>query len=227
MEINIKTCSIALVATGSLLAAGVAKADMVTLSQNAYSYNNGGEFSAVFSSTPNQSIEVFCDEISTVFSPGTSYSYKYVTTDSEGYGLSEGAAYLYSLFNAGTLPGYDYTDASKRNADAGELQAALWALTGQAVTGTGETAAYTPPTIGNNTFYALAYSKLAFPLSANNGLYPVDIMQLYNADGSAAQAQFVPVPAPEVPMTHAMVFGSIALAGYGLLRRKSAVTAKA
>ena len=35
------------------------------------------------------------------------------------------------------------------------------------------------------------------------------------------------VNAPEVPMTHAMIFGCLALAGYGLLRRKMTVTVKA
>lgn len=215
-------CSIRLAITGSLLAAATAKADMVTLYQNAYSYSNGGEFNAVFTSGRNT--EVFCDEIDTEFNPGTSYSYQMVQTDSEGYTLTQGAAYLYSLFIGGTLPGYDYTDASTRKADAGLLQAALWTIQGQTDLPGGYTAPSTSPTSpAYNPFYALAYSHLAFPTSANDDLYPVDIMQMYSGS-TPAQAQFV--AAPEVPMTHAMVFGSVAIAGYGLLRRKSAMAAK-
>ena len=219
---GIAICSISLAVTGSLLAAAAARADMVTLYQNAYSYSNGGEFNAIFTSGRNT--EVFCDEIGTEFNPGTSYTYQIVQTDSEGYTLTQGAAYLYSLFIGGTLQGYDYTDASTRKADAGLLQAALWTIQGQ----TGLPGGYTVPSTlpaspAYNPFYALAYSNLAFPTSANDGLYPVDIMQMYSG-GTPAQAQFV--AAPEVPMTHAMVFGCLAIAGYGLLRRKSTATAK-
>jgi len=234
MKINQKivNCSICLAATGSLLVAGSAKADMVTLTQGAYSYSDGGEFSATFGNTPSQSVQVFCDEIVVNFSPGTAYNYQYVQKDSLGNTLNQGAAYLYSQFNAGTLPGYDFgnTSPGSRQADAGLLQAALWSLTGQSV-GTGESSGYTSPTTENNSFYALALSIPTWNQPNGNGngslVYPVEILQLYNSNGSPAQAQFAPVPAPEVPMTHAMVFGGIALAGYGLLRRKSAAVAKA
>ena len=233
MKINQKiiNCSICLAATGSLMVAGSARADMVTLTQGPYAYDVGGEFTAVFGNTPNQSVEVFCDEINTEFSPGTAYSYQYVQTDSESRTLTQGAAYLYDLFNAGTLPGYNYTVASTRKADAGLLQAALWTLQGQTDYPSGYTAPSTSPSSPSyNSFYALALSLPNYqePNKVGNGslVYPVDILQLYSGS-TAAQAQFAPVPAPEVPMTHAMVFGGIALAGYGLLRRKLAPAIKA
>jgi hypothetical protein len=219
--------SIGLAVTGSLLVAGQAQADMVTLSQGAYSYSDGGEFTAVFSSTPSQSVQTFCDEINTEFSPGTAYTYSIVSTDSEGYTLTQGAAYLYSQFIAGTLSGYNYTDASTRKTDAGLLQAALWTIQGQTDLPGGYTTPSTSPSSPNyNPFYALAYTALTYPTVANNGLYPVDIMQMYSGS-NPAQAQFVPVPAPEVPMTHAMVFGCLVIAGYSLWRRKSAVAVQA
>jgi hypothetical protein len=229
---NLIKHSIALAVTGSLLVAGHAKADMVTLSQGPYSYSDGGEFTAVFTgSNPIPTVQTFCDEISTVFYSGTSYSYQIVATDSEGYTLTAGAAYLYSQFIAGTLTGYDYTADAAHLSDAGLLQAALWTLQGQTITGSGDTAGYTSPSTSPsspayNPFYALAYTALAYPTVANNGLYPVGIMQMYSGS-DPAQAQFVPIPAPEVPMTHAMVFGGLAIAGYSLWRRKSAASVQA
>ena len=238
MKINQKIANYSkcLAATGSLLVAGSAKADMVTLNQGSYSYSNGGEFNAVFSSNPSQSVQVFCDEIDTVFYPGTAYSYQYVQTDSDSRTLNQGAAYLYSQFHAGTLPGYNFgnTSPGSRVADAGLLQAALWTLTGQSV-GSGETSAFTNPSAdpsspAYNSFYAMALSLPTWSQPNENGsgslVYPAEILQLYSGS-TPAQAQFAPVPAPEVPMTHAMVFGGIALAGYGLFRRKSAAAVKA
>jgi hypothetical protein len=177
-------------------------ADQITLTQNTYSYNDGGEFTAV---TTGQSFtgngyvastlidggfETFCVEASVLFNPGTTYNYTLSsTTDSQGQALTEGAAFLYYEFATGSLPGYF---GSNRNANAGALQGAIWYLMGNQL-GNG----YTGASILTDPFYELALHTLGSSINlANNGAYGVDILELIDSNGAPAQNQLVLTGAP-------------------------------
>jgi len=187
-----------------LAAATVAKANSIVLTQDAYSYDVGGEFSAT--TTPqsflgayvpgetivNGGFETFCVETTVDFNPGSSYTYNLSNSDSLGRQLTEGAAFLYYEFASGNLSGYNYNSAATRKTDAGLLQAAIWWFQGNQTYNDGN---YTIPTTANNQFYALAINTLgANATSANNGLYNVEILELWNSDGTAAQNQLVYLP---------------------------------
>ena len=181
-----------------------ANADSAILTQHAFSYSVGGEFNAVTSQdftglyAPTTAFddgkglgtgfETFCIESAVDFTPGATYTYTLASVDSQGVNLSEGAAFLYSEFATGILPHYDYADAAIRNQDAGELQAAIWWFQG------GQTLAGFPsPT--DNTYYTYATNalRLANADSPNDGLYGVDVLQLWNG-ATPAQNQLVLVP---------------------------------
>lgn len=187
-------------------------ADTVVLDQGAYSYDVGGEFTAytspesylgnyASSTVVNGGFQTFCIETTVDFSPGSSYTYNLSSVDSQGRQLSEGAAFLYYEFATGQLAGYDYNvpstsaDQAARKTDAGLLQAAIWWLQGQQkYTVDGQ---YQVPTTSNNPYYNLAVTTLGADVtSANNGLFGVDILQMW--DGStAAQNQLVVVSVPD------------------------------
>ena len=204
-----------------MLLAGLstARAGSVTLYQNSYSYSDGGEFTAVTS--PNsflsdyaptailkegssEGFETFCVQSGVYFYPGTTYSYVLTNTESTGQKLTLGAAFLYDEFATGKLAGYDYTDTSIRQTDAGELQLALWTFQGQTPPGGF-------PSLSTDPFYELALTKfggLSAALAPNNGTYDVDIIQLYDANGAPAQAQLV-LASPEPPTILLLVFAGI------------------
>src|SRR5664280_1013384 len=120
--------------------------DSVTLNVGPYGNAGGyggGEFTAVGSglstssyattTSSGGSFETFCMAYTEEFVPGTSYTYflsnntfsntpPYPASDT----LTQGTAYLYSQFAAGTLSGY-FTSAD-RAASAQELQEAIWYL---------------------------------------------------------------------------------------------------
>jgi hypothetical protein len=224
----------------SLSGMPAAFANSVVLNQDAYSYDVGGEFSAVTSQNflnnyasstiVGGGFETFCIETTVDFTPGQTYTYNLSSVDSLGRNLTEGTAFLYYEFAKGVLSGYDYniandpTDAADRKADAGELQAAIWWLQGNQTYGDGQ---YTVPTIANNAFYALAISTLGSnATSANDGIYGVEVLQMWNANGAAAQNQLVLVP--DGGMTVALL--GMSLAGMCLvqfrLRKHSPVPSK-
>lgn len=209
-----------------------AKANSIVLTETAYSYGDGGEFNAV--TTPNSFLgsyapaaiinngfETFCAETTVDFSPGASYSYTLANQDSLGRALSLGAAFLYYEFGTGVLSGYNYSSASSRNTDAGELQAAIWWFQGEQTGGGGFP---TSSTITADPFYSLAITDLggsAAALGANNGTYGVQILQLTDASGDAAQNQLVLTPPTTVPETTStlMLLGA-ALTTLGITSRK-------
>jgi hypothetical protein len=186
-----------------LLGASTAKAQNVTLYQNAYSYSDGGEFTAYTTpnnflsyyapeATLNGGFETFCIQSTVDFYPGANYNYVLSDTESTGQKLSLGAAYLYSQFATGTLSGYDYLNTANRQADNAQLQSAFWAFQGQTILGGF-------PDISSDPYYNLAITNLggsSEAFSDNNGTYGVDVMQLYDANGAPAQAQLALV-APE------------------------------
>jgi hypothetical protein len=90
------------------------------------------------------------------------------------------------------LAGYNYNNTGlglSRIQDADLLQAAIWALQG------GQTySGYAVPSVSNNPFYAAALAAtggtVADADAANNGLYDVEIMQMYSGN-TYAQAQLI------------------------------------
>lgn len=212
------------IATGLLLAtASLAQAaDSVTLTQNAYSYSVGGEFSAATTgdfivnyapvATIGSDFETFCVQASVDFTPNTTYTYTLSDYDSQGRALSEGAAFLYYEFGLGQLAGYNYTNAAIRKTDAGELQAALWALQGgQSYAGF--------PSLATDPFYELATNTLGSVAATNadNGVYDVEILQMWNANGTAAQNQLVLLDPPSSVPDGASTGGMLAFACAGLI----------
>ncbi|HEX3718229.1 MAG TPA: hypothetical protein VH595_09685 [Verrucomicrobiae bacterium] len=196
-------------------------ADSVTLTQNAYSYSVGGEFSAATTgdfivnyapaATIGSDFETFCVQASVDFSPNTTYTYTLSDYDSQGRALSEGAAYLYYEFGLGQLAGYNYANAAIRKADAGELQAALWALQGgQSYAGF--------PSLATDPFYELATNTLgSAATNADNGVYDVEILQMWNANGTAAQNQLVLLDPPSSVPDGASTGGMLAFVCAGLI----------
>jgi hypothetical protein len=191
-----------------LVGVSTAKANSIVLNETAYSYGDGGEFNAV--TTPdnflgsyapaaimNGGFETFCVESTVTFYPGATYSYTLANQDSAGTALTLGAAYLYYEFGTGALSGYNYSSASSRNTDAGELQAAIWYFQGQTIPG-----GY--PAIGTDPFVSLAESAAGgtyADATVANDTYGVDILQLVDTWGDAAQNQLVLTPPTTVPET--------------------------
>jgi hypothetical protein len=121
------------------------------------------------------------------------------------------------------LNGYDYTDAGTRTTDAGELQAAIWALQG------GQSIGGFPSGVGNgtsgNVFYNDALNYLG---SANIDVaatystdFGVEIMNLSDYNNNAAQNQLIYVGNGNVPDGGATL-GLLALsvAGLAVLARR-------
>jgi hypothetical protein len=197
-------------------------ANTIVLSKDSYSYKVGGEFSAVttgqnftknYSSKAivNGGFETFCVETTVPFTSGQPYTYTLSSQDSLGRSLSKGAAFLYYEFAKGILAGYNYANAvnmPSRATDAGLLQAAIWWFQGEQTY-----AGFAIPTSINNPFYALAVTtlgSLANALSANNGLYSVEIIQLTDSSGKAAQNQLVLCGVPDGGVTVALLGASLA-----------------
>jgi hypothetical protein len=212
------------VAAGVLMAsASLAGANSIVLTQNAYSYDVGGEFSAAttddfvanYSSkaTVGGEFETFCIETTVDFTPGHTYTYTLSNQDSLGRALSEGAAFLYADFATGQLAGYNYSNPTARLADAGELQAAIWAFQGnQSYSGF--------PSLATDPFYQLATNTLgtAGAYGADNGQYSVEVLQLWDGT-TAAQNQLVYTdPVPDSASTSGML--GLACAGLIFLARR-------
>jgi hypothetical protein len=206
-----------------LLSASLVEADSVVLTQNPYSYYVAGEFSAATTddfvanyasvATLGGDFETFCVETTVEFNPGQTYTYTLSDQDSMGRSLSDGAAFLYYEFATGQLAGYDYSDPTTRLADAGELQAAIWAFQGnQSYPGY--------PSLATDPFYALATNTLglAGADSAANGQYDVDVLQMWNGT-TPAQNQLVYLGnVPDAASTSGML--ALACAGLVFLARR-------
>jgi len=110
----------------------------IVLTQNAYSYGNGGQFTAV--TTGLGTFQTFCIEYNEEYQPGSQYDYyensgavaggvgAYATDPHTGLpmdNISIGTAWLYSQFRAGTLA--NYFNANQQ-LNAGNLQDAIWYL---------------------------------------------------------------------------------------------------
>lgn len=118
----------------ALLPAASVMADSVVLTQNAYSFGVGGEFTATTSG--NGIFNTFCLEYSEDFYPGKTYQYgisdRAVSGGAGGTPtgdvISQGTAWLYTQFAQGTLANYFSSTATIQKQHAGQLQLAIWWL---------------------------------------------------------------------------------------------------
>lgn len=184
---------------------------------------NGGEFnfaSADFnpstmgykaSTIANGGFETFCVERNEYFNPGSTYYYSISSAAMNGGvsggnpdPISQGTAYLYSMFANGTLNGYNYSVGSGGNASAGLLQQAIWWLEGeistQDLSNPFENAAVT------------MFGSAANAMLDNNGLYGVAVLNIWGNPQHTqyGQDQLILSPVPDGGATAVML-------GVGLL----------
>lgn len=160
----------------------------------------------------------FCIEHGENVSEGNTYTaYKNPWAVAGGYGggnpdpISKGTAYLYHLFQSGSLGSYNYT--GDRTSTAIALQHTLWWLEDEE----GD------PGSGNvfrNMVLSHFYNIFDDAHADNNGEYPVSVLNLYDLSGGLAQDLLVcdPVSAPEPASMFLLGSGLIALGG--LARKK-------
>jgi hypothetical protein len=206
----------ALAAGGLLTSATVASADnTVVLTQNpALSFADGGAFNAVTTgdfaqnysplATQGGGFQTFCIESTVTFEPNTTYYYDLSQQDSFGRSLTIGAAYLYSRFATGQLPGY-FTSPDT-SAQAGLLQSAIWELQyGQSMTNF--------PSFTSDPYFMLAtneFGGLIGATAAANGAYNVDVLQMWDSPTSHVtgtddhQNQLVYLGVPDTANTAAL-----------------------
>lgn len=205
-------------AASMLMAATVVKANSVVLTQGIYSYDVGGEFTAVTSpdsflgyynplaeNKTATGFQTFCLETEVDFYPGANYTYTTASSTApdngvagSGLALAKGTAFLYYEFATGVLAGYNYTDTAGRLSDAELLQAAIWYLQGGQTYG-----GYTAPSTGNNPFYALALNTFGSAATSAYTGSSVEVLQLWDGTTSA-QNQLVlngnVVPGFQIPV---------------------------
>jgi hypothetical protein len=238
------TLGTALVALGTIAPAAFANPNTITLTQNSYSYSDGGEFTATtagtitgipphgyasgYASISAGTFETFCVETSVEFTPGTQYYYTVSNTIQGGPAevLTNGAAYLYQQFALGTLAGYHYgsTPSGVRQTDAGELQEAIWYLLSPDEITFAQAGGASNPFITVGEDLGTGSLDAAYS-SASNGAYGVDVLNLWanSNDTGAAQNQLVYWPLPDNGTTIALV--GIAIVGLAFFKRRSLLKA--
>lgn len=146
----IAAAATAAVVSGSSLAATIVNIDRVSGYHESRipGTNNtvgGGEFTVtgggagirgLSSDINNNSFQSFCLELDQFLgSSAKDYAVQIntsVITGSPGFSfVSQGTAWLYEQFRAGSLTGYDYTPGAGRSSAASSLQLAIWFLQGQ------------------------------------------------------------------------------------------------
>jgi hypothetical protein len=153
--------------------------------------------------------ETFCAEPGVAFAAGTPYTFTTSTT------VSLGAAWLYYEFATGQLAGYNYTDMSTRNTDAGLVQYAIWLLMGYT---TGFPYGWPPPgyTTATDSYYqdALTMFGSVGATNANAGTYGVEVLVLTDSSGNPVQNQLVLVPVPEASSTLMLLGAALTTLGF-------------
>lgn len=205
-------CALIVAQAAGLANAGIIFDGTIRIDNSPWSVNNGGEFTAtpitgflgltgLASDVSTDSFESFCVEVSENFSPGSTYLAVINTgavAGSEPGGfdpLDERTAFLYTLFRAGTLPGFDYSPAG-RQASTGDLQAAIWYLEGES-------------NGANNSFVALA--DAAVSSGDWSGIHDVRVLNIYDGDGVFHQDQLTLIPVPGAGL--AMSLAGLAASG--------------
>ena len=125
--------------------------------------------------------------------------------------ITQGVAYLYSQFAAGTLAGYDYTPGSGRVASAGNLQEAIWYLLG----GYGDGAQLTGTALTD--LKAWDPNSTDWTKSANGAFGVRDMVLL---EPGQAQDQLVVVPEPTTLISGALMLLPFGAGTLRILRRK-------
>ncbi len=128
--------------------------------------------------------------------------------------VSNGTAWLYQQFAAGTLEGYDYT-AGKRST-AGKLQTAIWWLEDEVPLARPK----------KNPFLGLAINHFggkALTRADNDGSFNVWVLNLGRSPQSGIQDVLVQVPGTPSPVPeggNSLLFLSMSLLTLALIRRK-------
>jgi hypothetical protein len=223
-----------------LMVAGLAAPAMagpMNILTSTYQSGNGGEFTykavggwidlsnyAATTKNINESgsFQTFCVETNEYISIPGSYtatlSYDAINGGVGGGSpdpVSQGTAWLYSQFAAGTLQNYYYNAGSgstfgSRTAAAGALQSAIWWLEGEGANPGNYYSALVVAQFG--TFATASMDQLA--VGATD--FGVQAVNMYNLDGTRAQDALVFVPDGGATL---MLLGG-ALVGLGALRRK-------
>ena len=210
----------------------------ITLYQNAYSYANGGQFTAVTSGLGT--FQTFCIEYNEEYVPGSTYEYNQNTGAVAGGAgvdatdphtglsmdnISIGTAWLYSQFRAGTLA--NYFNASQQ-LNAGALQDAIWYLEN-------ETTTLAFNGVDGTYYYDLAKAALGLNdttiFKDSDGAYGVIALNLFDGPYSTAvqspngqtynlnQDQLAIVPEPTTMIAAALLLLPFGASTLRILRR--------
>ena len=213
----------------------------ITLYQNAYSYGNGGQFTAVTSGLGT--FQTFCIEYTEEYAPGSLYSYNMnsgavaggagvdATDPHTGLpmdNISMGTAWLYSQFRAGTLANYFSANVGTQNQNAGNLQVAIWYLenevTSLSFNGANGTAFFNAAIAGTGLNSTTIFED-------SDGAYGVIALNLFNGPYSTAvqspngqtynlnQDQLAIVPEPTTMIAAALLLLPFGASTLRILRR--------
>ena len=211
----------------------------VTLNSSAYSWGNGGEFTAVTSGLGT--FQTFCIEYNEEFGPGNTYDYKENTGAVAGGvnlgtlhtdpntglamdNISIGTAYLYSQFRNGGL-------GTLTPAQAGQVQNAIWYLENEitfaqlsTMNGVDGTSYYTLAKTGTSTTDTTvfndslgAYGVIA--LNLFDGAYSTQVQNPNGQSYNVNQDQLAIVPEPTTMIAGALLLLPFGASTLRILRR--------
>ena len=186
-------------------------------------FSDGGELTAT--TTPTEilgpqtqgagTFQTFCIESQIPLDVNLNYVYTKGQTDHSGNTLKLGTAWLFDMFDKGTLPGYAHNPTQ-----AGLLQGAIWFFQGQIATQ--DAAGFNVST--TNPYVQDALTALGGSSNADkdaNGAFGVVVLQLsHPSDDKIGQDLLGLLPVPDGGATIALL--GLALVGFEGLRRRLA-----